>query len=471
MVRQLLLYLLAITTLASCNNKKSSCDYAYFGGEIINPNNNYLLFYDETESTIDTLFLDNENRFSYKVQSLNPGLHSFVHGSEYQVVVLEPNDSIMIRLNTYDFDESLVFTGRGAKKNNYLINLFVGLESEEKTMYALSKREPEVFLNKLDSLRKRRISSLNSFKEKLNYSPVFEKVARSSIDFYYNSHKELYPFRFYGRKKLINYKDLPDNFYSYRDSVNYNDEQFKDYFPFYNFLIPHFDNLSLKEYYSKTGDSIHNRNSIMYNLTKLKLMDSLVESEVIKNNLLKYSTNNYLSNANSMEDCEIMYNSFIKKSTNQKHNDQISNLLETLRKIQPGNKIPEVELLNYRNKVENLTSKITKPTVVFFWTKAIQNHFINSHKKVEKLKAAYPEIEFISININSGSYPIWKRLLMQNNFPLENEYRFRNPDIAKKMLAIHYINKVMVVDKNKRIISSKTSLFSKDFKEVLNQFK
>ena len=69
MVRQLLVYALAITTLASCNNRKNTCDYAYFGGEIINPNNNYLLFYDDTETTIDTIFLDKNNRFSYKVQN------------------------------------------------------------------------------------------------------------------------------------------------------------------------------------------------------------------------------------------------------------------------------------------------------------------------------------------------------------------------------------------------------------------
>ena len=39
----------------------------------------------------------------------------------------------MFRLNTLDFDESLVFTGEGAKKNNYLINLFLEHEKEEKS--------------------------------------------------------------------------------------------------------------------------------------------------------------------------------------------------------------------------------------------------------------------------------------------------------------------------------------------------
>ncbi|MBT8260724.1 MAG: hypothetical protein KJN82_05375, partial [Bacteroidia bacterium] len=244
---------------------------------------------------------------------------------------------------------------------------------------------------------------------------------------------------------------------------------FKDYFPFYNFLIPHFDNLALKGYFETTGDTILNRNSITYNLNKIELMDSIVKSEVIKNNLLKYATRNYLSKANTLKDCEIMYESFIKKSTNQEYNIQISSLLETLRKLEPGNKIPEVEILNHKNEVLNITSKINKPTVFFFWTKAIQNHFINSHKKVERLRQDYPEIEFVSININSGSYPFWRRLLLQNDFSIENEYRFRNPEFAKKVLAIHYINKVMVVDENKGIVTSNASLFSKDFKNILEQ--
>lgn len=469
MIKQLLFILTATVLLSACNSEKNSCDYAYFGGEIINPNNNYLLFYDDTEATIDTIFLDNKNRFLYKVEGLNSGLHSFVHGSEYQVVVLEPNDSVMIRLNTYDFDESLVFTGHGAKKNNYLINLFVDLEKEEKIHYTLSRENPKNFTLKLDSLKQKRVNDLIAFNDKVEYSSLFKEVALSSIDYYYNAHKELYPFRYFGRHKLKNHRELPENFYSYRNSINYNDAQFKDYFPFYNFLIPHFDNLALNSYFDTTNDTIFNRNSVVYNLEKLKLMDSLVKNETIKNNLLKYCTKNYLSNANSIEDCEMMYDAFMKMSSSEKNNNQISHLFGTLRELQPGYIIPDVELLNHKNEIVNLSSKIDKTTVIFFWTKAIQNHFINSHKKINALKKDYPDIQFISININSGSYPIWKRLLMQNEFSVEDEYRFRNPDVAKKILAIHYINKVMIIDKNKKIVSSNASIFNNDFKDVLEK--
>ncbi|MBT8271853.1 MAG: hypothetical protein KJO25_07405, partial [Bacteroidia bacterium] len=113
-MKRILALTLILSTLLACSNKNLICGTAYFGGEIINPNNDHLILYDSNVPK-DTLYLDANNRFSYKLENLNPGLYSFVHGGEYQVVLIEPNDSIMIRLNTYDFDESLVFSGRGAK--------------------------------------------------------------------------------------------------------------------------------------------------------------------------------------------------------------------------------------------------------------------------------------------------------------------------------------------------------------------
>ena len=63
---------------------------------------------------------------------------------------------------------------------------------------------------------------------------------------------------------------------------------------------------------------------------------------------------------------------------------------------------------------------------------------------------------------------MWKRLLNQHNFPLEGEYRFRDAEAAKKILAIQYINKVMVVDENDIIITSNANMFSSDFKDLLD---
>jgi hypothetical protein len=469
-MKKFLLFTLFFSILFGCNPKDNTCGQAYFGGEIINPNSDFLVLYDKAEP-IDTLYLDENNRFSFNIENLNYGLHSFRHGGESQIVIIEPHDSILLRLNTIDFDESLVFTGKGSKKNNYLLNLFLTLESEYKLMYKLSKLGPEEFEYKLDSLRKEKLNTLSDFTEKYPNSELFNKVSKASIDFNYYAHKELYPFRHYGNYELIDFNVLPHNFYAFRNTINYNDEDLVNFDSYYNFLFLHFNNLALQQYFKASRDNVFNRNSIDYNLNKLQLIDSLVSNNAIKNNLLKITTRNFLSYCNSSEDSETMFNSFMSKNTNEENSKYISSLNNTLKKLHPGNKFPEIEITNINNKVVNINTIINKPTIVYFWSKAVKNHFKNSHKKVIELKKSYPHVNFISINIDSQQSNIWQRMLSQNNFELNNEYKFRDPDAAKKILAIKYINKVMVVNSDKIIITSNANLFSNDFINLLNTLK
>ena len=469
-MKHLIVYILFFIALLGCNSKDNSCGTAYFGGEIINPNNDFLVLYDNT-APIDTIYLDENNRFMHKIENLNSGLHSFTHGGEIQVIILEPNDSLLLRLNTIDFDESMVFTGRGAKKNNYLINLFVTLDYENKMMYKLSKLKPLEFQNKIDSLKADKFSELNSFIEKYPNSELFTKVSKASIDYSYYAHKELYPFRYYGNYKLKDYNSLPKDFYDFRKTINYNDEDLKDFYTYYYFLLHHFNNLALLKYFETSKNIVFDRNSIDYNLNKLYLMDSLISNNTIKNNLLKYATRNFLSYCNSVEESESMYNSYIEKSTNEDHSEYITDLYNSLKKLNPGNKFPEIEVTNYKNTSVNINTLFNKPTVVYFWSKAVKNHFRNSHKRANEFKEEYPDINFISINIDSYPLNIWVRMLKQNNCSLDKEYRFRNPKAAKKMLSLHYINKVMVVNSNKTIVTSNANIFSKDFKYILNELK
>lgn len=467
-MKKLLLFLFTISVLASCNsNSESACNQAYIGGEIINPINDHIILYDDT-SPIDTLYLDKDNRFSYEIGEVSSGLHSFIHGGQYQVLILEPNDSIMLRTNTLDFDKSLVFTGRGSKKNNYLIDLFNTLDGEDKVIYEVSKLEPEQFLYVVDSLKSEKLERLKRFTDKYESSALFNKVALANINYGYSTHKELYPFRYFDRDELKNRSSLPLNFYDHRTEIDYNDDVLKDFYPYYNFLFPHFNNLALEKYFELTNDSVFDRNSLVYHMNKLDLMDEMVEHEGIKNNLLKYATRNFLSYNNSDSDCDAMYESFLNKTTSEEHSEYITNLYNTIKRLRPGNKFPDVEILDHKNKVVNINEMFDKPTVVYFWSHAIKNHFKNSHKKVAEFKQKYPNVNFVSININADKLTMWKRLLRQNNFPLKNEFRFRDPMAAKKILAIQYINKVMVVDKNNRIITSNANMFSSDFKELLD---
>ena len=108
-----LLYFL-ILIIASCNTAKKDNSTVYFAGEIVNPTNDQILLF-KGDMVIDSAKLDGENRFAFQLNSLDEGLYHFYHAPEEQYVYIEKGDSLQIRLNTVDFDESLVFSGSNFK--------------------------------------------------------------------------------------------------------------------------------------------------------------------------------------------------------------------------------------------------------------------------------------------------------------------------------------------------------------------
>jgi len=469
-VKQIVFLVFIFTTLLGCNTKDNSCGQAYFGGEIINPNSDFLVLYNSV-APIDTLYLDENDRFIHKIENLNAGLHSFTHGGKYQVIILEPNDSLLLRLNTIDFEESIVFTGRGSKKNNYLINLFLTLESEDKLTYELCKLKPNEFLNKIDSLRVKKLDKLNRFIEKYPSSELFKKVTNVGIKYNYYTLKESYPLRHFGINRPIHLDSLPDGYYNFRQHIDYNDEELTEFAPYYILLFNNINNLASEKYFAETGKSVLNRKNIDYNLYKLEFMDSLITSSEIKNALLKSSTRNFLSSSRSFKDSEALYNSFILKNTDKEDAEYITSLYNTLKRLQPGNLLPEVQIVNYKNEISTINSVSNKPSVFYFWSNINKYNVKNSHKKLKDLRENYPDINFVSINVNSNNTSVWKRILKQNHFDIAQEYRFRNPQVAKKLLAIQYINKVVIINSDKTIVTSNSNLFSHSFKKLLEEIK
>ncbi|GAW90036.1 hypothetical protein FPS14_contig00038-0012 [Flavobacterium psychrophilum] len=51
-------------------------------------------------------------------------MYTFKHEPEYQQIYFEKNDSLMVRLNTNEFDNSLTFCGRGDEKTTSSWNFF-----------------------------------------------------------------------------------------------------------------------------------------------------------------------------------------------------------------------------------------------------------------------------------------------------------------------------------------------------------
>ncbi|MFD0988808.1 TlpA family protein disulfide reductase [Mariniflexile jejuense] len=463
------LSLLLLLTLFNCKNDGNNAadNYAYFGGEIINPNSDYVVL-SKSDVVIDSIKLDAKNRFLYKVNDLDAGLYTFYHGGEIQMVLLEPKDSIIFRLNTLEFDESLVFTGEGDKKNNYLINEFLENEIQEKKVFKFCQLKPHVYQNRIDSLKAFKLEKLNAFKTKYPTSELFNRIAKANIDFSYYSSKEVYPFVHFDENKEAILKSLPNNFYNYRSSIDYNDAFFKDHYHYSSFLRYTINNLALKDHLKHSTDNeVFKRSSLCYNMDKLKITDSLVKDGVVKNDLLQYFTINYLSKNKDVENNDVILNAFLSKSTDQKNNTLVKHYVASLNNLKEGASFPSVKLVDYNNNEVEINSLITTPTVVCFWSNTFYNHFKESHYKLNELKTKYPEVKFIVINIDNYGIEKPKHALKENRFKFKDEYQFKTPEASIEALAIQPMTKTIVVDKHQKIVYNNTNIFSINFEEQL----
>ena len=466
MNRILLLTLIGLM-FNSCGFEKSQSEKgAWFGGEIINPHSNQIIL-SKNEKIIDTISLDQNNRFLYYIENVEKGLYNFIH-HEYQMIYLEPGDSLMLRLNTIEFDESLAFTGKGAERNNFLINMFIHNELENQSMRPFYQLPVEEFLTKLDSMRNFRMENLERFIKRVKPCEAFHKIALANITYDYYDKKEIYPYAHFGRNQVSD-SQLPDDYYDFRKNLDYNSEDLQSYYTYYRFMQRHFDFLSYESY---KNEFPYNSDSFIHISNKLNTIDSLISLSELKNSLLKTSIRRFIINSKSPDEEKAALELYFKISTDQGHKEEIKNISEASLKLMPGNELPQLSFLDYNDKRYTFSSLIKKPSIIFFWSIHSLNHLKEVHSKVDELKLKYPEFDFIGFNTNDD-IKTWKQTINRHGFDKNFEFRFEETETAMEHLVINSINKAMIIDADSKIIDNYTNLFSVKFEEqllgILNQ--
>ncbi len=447
---------------------ESDENFAFLGGEIINPNSNYIVLM-KSHKVIDTITLDKHNRFSYKLTDFKSGLYNFYDGHEQQFILLQLKDSLLLRLNTIEFDESLVYTGIGAKENNYLMEMFLENEREdnENKTLIMSQLDPIPFQEKLNAMKEEKLKRLNKFIKKNKTTKLFNKMAKANINYRYYSSKEFYPFANYSKSELDMFNSLPDNFYDYRKEIDYNDELLKDYPPYNNFLKFHINNIALQEHLKHSDDTNYDEDSIDYNLDKIAAIDNNINNEYKKNSLLYYTMIHYIRISKDTDGYDELYKSFNEKCTNSKLKENAFHIVNSYKRLKPGLKIPTVDLLDKEEKDIELLKLIKKPTVIFFWNKKNKSYIVDVHKRAQELEKKYPEVLFLSINTDSISFQEQANILKRHKVAIKNEYRFKFPKKAKAILSISPITNVFLINGKQKIVNPKSNMFNIGFEKEL----
>ena len=457
MVRFLLC--LSILSVLACSNKFGECQSVFFGGEIVDPTSEYVVLY-RNDAYIDSVKLDENNRFSFNLLGIDEGLYHFDHSPELQYVYLQEGDSLLIRLNTVEFDESLVFSGKGSEINNFLIEMYLAYEQEKSLVYDYFILDPEAFSHKIDSLRSLKVEHLKEVMVDNKFSERALAMAHAAIDYNSYIYKEKYPF--YHKKKTgeETIHELGDSFYGYRKTLDLNNRDFTYFRPYFDFMKFHFGNMSYMscmEHCSTEKKPVSDH--LHFNKHKLYLVDSLVVEEDLRNLLFRNIAMDYLLKEHKAnEECQIFINKFQNLSTNAEQKEEIAHLYEGIQNLQPNDDLPDLvvkDIDNNEHSLKEISSK--KNTVFYFWSGVQKGHFRNINAHIEELKKKYPDHNFVGISLRT-SHSQWLEMLAEGHLDKKNQFYGENFKEIQTAMIIDDMNKC-VIAKDTLIVDAFANLY------------
>jgi len=459
-----LLFLLSTALLFSCTSKKERSGDTYFGGEVINPKTKHIIILKDG-AIIDSVALKDDNTFSYKFKNPASGIYTFQH-NEFQMFYLQPGDSLMARVNTMDFDESLHYSGIGAKDNNFLMKLFLQNEAEVRLVSNYYQSTPKEFAKLLDSLDTEHKKELKKFVNKCTPNKKFLAIAESNLKYNEYSKKEIYTSVFTRNSERVANADFPKDFYAYRETVDLGNNELRSYYPYFRFLDLYFDNLTYSKYEKELP---RDKFSYIHNSHKIKVIDSLITNDSLKNSLIRRNARRYLLATKDPENGRKMIEIIKKYDANPRHHIELETLAQATMKLTPGQKVPNVLLVNAENEAKQLQDVITKKTVLYFWSMESIKHFKNIHAKVAELSSKYPEFEFIGINTDTH-YKKWLNTVRVSGYNKAKEFQLEDVQNAERKLVLHSNNKALIINQNGEILESNTNIFDSDIEDQLLAF-
>lgn len=452
-----------VALLTSCGKEFKADNFtAFFGGEVVNPTSPYVIFCNDS-GTCDTLPLDKNNRFFKKFDSLAPGLYTFKHEPEYQYVYFDKNDSLMVLINTQDFDNSIAFSGRGDLKNNFLMDAYLSNEKDKDNMFTVFDYPVTKFTASIDAVYKRNTQRYEAKKEEIGWSDDFDVVAKAAIDFPYYSKKEIYPMIHKIRTGEDIIEQLPKDYYDFRKSVDFNNPALSGYSPFVKYLTHMLGNVATASHHSQRSDA---EIALKTNITKMHIADTLIKNEKIKNTILNYIAFSYLLEDQNMQNNQKFLDTYHKCSSDKSQKNEIIKIGNAIRLLNTGNPLPSVELMTADGKTVASNQLATGKCVIFFWTEKAPTHLLESHKKVLDFKKRHPEYTFIAVNLDTDKDK-WQKSLANYKFDGIVEVRAADFEDMRTKWAITKIHRTIVLGEGGKISNAFTGLFDSRFEENL----
>lgn len=453
----------------SCNDlDRSDVNYAYLGGEIINPTSEYLVI-KKNGKVLDTAYLDDRNRFSLKIDSVGSGLYVIEHRPEFQNVYLEAGDSLLLRANTLAFDESLHFSGTGDTRNNFMAEMFLLDENNSDLLVSYYKTDPARFIEKTDSIRAERLSSLERIHEKHKFSESFLDLARKTIDYESYDLKERYTY-------LVNkYYDeyaaqISSNFHDYRKDVRFNEKTLQCSPAYKRFIGNYLINRSFlwcekQNMVEEDCFDLSNQENIK---ARIKMAGNLLNVPSLREHFLTKLGSLGIILAESREDILDIIALLEKKGLSENAIQDMKKLGTIQLAFLPGTTLSDVPMITLTGDQKPIGKIISRPAIIFLWSIYSHDHQ-EEHKMMEELREKYPEIDFIGINLDVGETSNWRMAVQKYGYDRNNEFQLASSSVENRFLQF-YLNKLLFLDSSGEVVIGDTFQNSPEFESRILEF-
>ena len=452
----LICLLLWVANLISCK-KEVEIDRIFFGGQIVNPSSTYVTLYKDNKR-IDSLPLNLNYRFFKYYDSLDSGIYKIEHIPEYKSVFLEKGDSIWARINASSFNESIVYSGRGSAKNNFMMDLLLSFEKENSFLSSKYSSDSKTFTKLIDSLlieKKNKWIIMDSINK---LSPIAQKITQAAYIYPYATRKERYALlrgTFWKKKQDSIYFD-------FRKYLSLTETDLAFFDPYINYLL----NYLSKKALDSTENYFINRQKTNFNIKRLKLIKSHVRGNVLINNLSRALAFEELMKTENHDNHEKFLQNFLLVNTSNSYLKEVLDLHNDIEKMSTGNILPKLNLRNHQLDVIGTDELIKQPTVFYFWSQTQMNHYRNTVIKVKALEEIFPKYQFKGICIQPFNEIVFQVHRMMGIDP-ETQFAFINFDNDSKKWVLSLLNRAIVVNADGKIKEGFGNFSAPDFVDLL----
>lgn len=452
--------LVSILLLAlGCKKDSTPVKSAFLGGQIIKPSSEYVSLYKYGQQ-FDSLPLDAGSRFSKKYDSLPYGLFRMEHLPENQMVIIEAGDSIWARANMAEFNASLVFSGKGSAKNNFLINTYLALQKEVGFLASKYALDSQAFGDILDSLLQEKKIAWTKFEKQNTLTPLAQKITQAAFVYPYANRRERYAL-IRGKKAIKN----DTNYFNFRKFLNYGERDLVFFEPYINYMMSYLSQEALAN-----GDNyMREKGNTAFNIRRIQLIDDRISNPVLRNTLARTVAYEELLNFKNHQNHERFLQFYLQVNTSSLYMTEIFQLHQSLIQMRPGKILTDVQLETHEGNQVSSTQALTgTPTVLYFWSQSQMNHFKQTQERVRRYQKNYPNFRFVGICIQPYNDLVRNYQSIMDIDPNDQLAVVNFEEVSQKWV-ITLLNKGIIIDKSGKILEGFGNFFDQNFANLLQK--